>query len=91
MIKKLRDEYIRTLPENKRLAIFLHGITCHMDHNEVCSWYYEFEDGIIDQWNRDAHDEFLKKANELLLENDFETIKNNLINPDKSLRKKRKR
>lgn len=81
--EKLREEYVKTLPENKKLAIFLHDTTCNLDHNEVCSWMWELEDGIVDQWDRFSHAEFLEKANVMLSESDFETIKNNLISPEK--------
>lgn len=76
----LRKEYIETLPENKRLAIFIHDTTCRIDHNDQCGWYYEFFEGSpVDNWEQDAHAEYLRKADVMLSESDFETIMNNII------------
>lgn len=81
--RRLNDEYIETLPENQRLAIFLHRKTCMMDHNAVCSWEYEFK-GYIDDWDGPRHAEFLQKANQMLSKSDYETIINELMGKEES-------
>lgn len=62
---KLREEYIKLLPKNQRLAIFLHSKLCHSNHADMCSFYYGVRD-LQDDWNEFAHKEYLKKSNRAL-------------------------
>lgn len=63
--KTIRDEYIKLLPKNKRLAIYLHDKLCHSNHTDMCSWYYEIK-GLEDDWTSWTHDRYLSKANKAL-------------------------
>ena len=61
----LREEYIQTLPENERLAIWLHSKLCHHNHTDGCGFFYGVHD-LEDDWTEYAHAEYLEKANEAL-------------------------
>lgn len=74
--KALREEYVRTLPKNQQLAIWLHGELCHHNHTDGCSWFYEVK-GLIDDWTGFEHQKYLQKADYALraANNDIEMVK----------------
>lgn len=62
---RLQKEYNLLLPENQKMAIFLHDMLCHKDHTDQCGWYYEI-DGIVHNWTRYNHKIYLEKADKLI-------------------------
>ena len=69
-----RKKYIKTLPKNKQLAIWLHEKFCYSNHTEQCSFYNEIHD-LEDDWTAPSHENYLKRANELLrVKNDVNFI-----------------
>ena len=72
--EKLQKEYDKTLPEDQRLAIYLHEKLCTSDHTAMCSWYYELDDNIGHNWNSSAHKRYLKMAKEFLKEYSYDDI-----------------
>ena len=74
--KKLKKEYESLLPENKKMAILLHDNICRSRYTELCGWYCEMDEGIIHDWTRYIHKDYLKKANKLILSGiDINTMK----------------
>jgi hypothetical protein len=43
------------------LAEELHGMLCHWNHTDGCSWHYEIENGVHN-WTGNAHSNYLSKA-----------------------------
>ena len=70
--RKLRNEYINLLSEDKKLAIELHKNLCHSNHIDCCSWHYEIN-GLEHDWNGYEHKKWLDKAKEILKVSDFNT------------------
>lgn len=68
LLKQQEAEFNALDPEY-RLAIQLHKVLCTWDHTSGCGWYYEINNGIHD-WNKHAHNYWLTKSNQLLIELD---------------------
>lgn len=69
-----RKKYIKTLPKNKQLAIWLHEKFCDFDHTEQCSFYNEIYNSQ-DDWTAPSHNNYLLFANQLLrVKNDINFI-----------------
>lgn len=72
--KALREEYIKTLPKNQQLAIWLHENFCDSIHTERCSFYNEIHN-LEDDWTAPSHENYLLFANALLrVKNDVDFI-----------------
>ena len=63
--REIRNKYIKLLPNDKQLAIFLHSKLCHCDHTDQCGFFYEIN-GLEDNWNGYGHKEYLEKAKKVL-------------------------
>lgn len=53
----------------QRLVEHLHSVQCNSNHDDGCSWFYEFKslDGVdIANWNGWAHKRYLEKAKKLI-------------------------
>ena len=48
-----------------QLAKELHGMQCHWNHTDGCSWFYEIKNKV-DDWSGSAHGTYLKKAQSLI-------------------------
>ncbi len=59
-LKELRDEEAGWTVY-QRLAVRLHDETCHHNHTDGCSWYYEISQGRHD-WNASEHIKQLSKV-----------------------------
>ena len=70
---KLQAEYEETLPEEERLAIYLHKRMCHLNHTDGCYFYYEVTEGFIHDWKGNVHAEYLQKAQAILRLVDYNT------------------
>lgn len=74
--RELRKEYIKLLPKNEQLALWLHSERCNYAD---CAFYSEIE-GVKDNWNGYVHKDYLKRANKLLqITDDVDLIKNIVI------------
>ena len=71
--RDLRQEYIETLSEGKKLALKLHDKTCKCNHTDGCFFYYEIN-GLEDKWDSYNHKNYLEKAQKLLAEFSDEDI-----------------
>lgn len=73
-LQKEKDR-LDMMPEDQRLAEHLHEMKCTWNHTDGCSWHYEknYNTDRFD-WTGYAHQEWLRKANNLLNLADFETI-----------------
>jgi len=76
-IKELQDELEQKkgLTQGQKLATFLHQKTCRWNHVDGCSWDYT-------SWNNpdSTRLKYLRKAEQMLIEDDFVTIKRILKN-----------
>lgn len=64
--RKLRDEYVATLTEDKQLAVWLHKTMCKEDHSAVCGFLCEMKNDFEDDWGQSTHARYLKCAKALL-------------------------
>lgn len=59
LIKAMRKTY----SEEENMAIYLHSVLCHLNHTDMCSWYYEMKhDGLEDDFSKYTHKKYLEKA-----------------------------
>lgn len=74
-IAELQNEKERRseLPEDKKLAEYLHSKQCQWDHTEGCSWFYEFDNSEVN-WGGYAHSRYLTSAREALKSYDYSTV-----------------
>jgi hypothetical protein len=61
---KVADDAFNALSPEKQLAITLHGLLCHWNHVDGCSWEYEGDKNGAD-WGGSAHESYLEKANKV--------------------------
>ena len=61
------------LTEAQELAELVHKKTCHWNHTDGCSWFYESWDGV--RFGDSAKSKALETANKMLLITNFETAK----------------
>jgi hypothetical protein len=64
-IQKQIEQAKKEKPEY-RLAKQLHALACTWNHTDECDWFYEINKDDEHDWNRHAHEKYLKKANMLL-------------------------
>ena len=64
-IQKQIEQAKKEKPEY-RLARQLHGLACRWNHTDGCGWFYEINKDGEHDWNRHAHEKYLKKATRLL-------------------------
>lgn len=78
-LRKVQDRLaeLRGMTEMQQLALYLFS----HDRNKDEAWYYEIVDGV-DQWDRSAHANYLRKARYLLegVKLDLETAKKVVVN-----------
>lgn len=77
--EELREQYVKLLPKNQRLAILLHSKFCRSNHTDGCSFYYGIKE-LEDDWNEYAHKIYLKKADNLLAVTQDEKLLHDIIN-----------
>jgi hypothetical protein len=71
-LKREQKEY-ESLADNQRLAELIHEVTCHYNHTDGCSWYYDsWKTPNVPHSDRFRH---LKKANAVLALVNFEDAK----------------
>ena len=61
-------EIIKTglnVQDPKVFSIVYHEKTCHHNHTDGCSWFYEIKHNTHN-WDSFAHKEFLRKSEELI-------------------------
>ena len=74
--RKLRDEYVATLPEDKQLAVWLHKTMCKESHSDMCGFFYEMKNDFEDDWKQSTHARYLHCARCLLgICSDMELVK----------------
>lgn len=61
------------LPEDQKLAEYLHSKQCRWDHTEGCSWFYEFDNSEVN-WGGYAHSRYLTSARKALKSYDYSTV-----------------
>jgi hypothetical protein len=59
-------ELEKTKSPDKVLAEELHGMLCQWNHTDGCSWFYESKNKVAD-WSGHAHNQYLTKAQTLML------------------------
>lgn len=64
-IEKLENELRKVDPYTADIAVEIHNKTCHWNHTDGCSWYYEMKKGQHD-WNGDTHTRYFKRAEKLV-------------------------
>lgn len=50
--------------ETQRLAVDLHEMSCRLNHDDMCGWFYEIDRGFHD-WGRFTHTQYLARAADL--------------------------
>lgn len=55
--KKQNDQ----ISDTSMLAVVLHEMTCNINHDDGCSWYYEINNGQHD-WSGHVHKHYKEKA-----------------------------
>ena len=55
---------MNTYDKLKKIATYLHSF-CPHNHADYCAWRYEMIDGE-DNWNEWTHQQYLKRAQEIL-------------------------
>jgi cell division septum initiation protein DivIVA len=64
-IQKQIEQAKKEKPEY-RVAKQLHDLACTWNHTDACGWFYEINKDGEHDWNRHAHEKYLKKATMLL-------------------------
>lgn len=59
------EQRLKSLPRPNRLAEQMHEETCHLDHVEMCGWYYEANDNGFG-WEGYTHKRYLRAAYNIL-------------------------
>ena len=64
ILQKKLEEAKNESPEH--LARQLHSMACAWNHTDGCGWFYEVDRNGADDWSRQAHEIYLKKASRLI-------------------------
>jgi hypothetical protein len=56
----------KAMSPDKMLAEELHSLLCQWNHTDGCSWFYESKNKVAD-WSGHAHNQYLTKAQTLML------------------------
>lgn len=77
--KRLYSEYIKTLPDDQQLAVWLHRRFCKKDHEFGDCMFYLEEHRLDFHWDGCEHRRWLAKAKRMLEISDIDTIKKLMI------------